>query len=155
VPFPASWSCDCGTLDIEQLVTFWPPEDERADIAKALEADWDVPGGCIDIIDGFHVVVAYRSRRLRLLQTQEPLRLRYPQHLQQYAAHTGPDEMWGSGETTLSGRIPSTAWRQSSHLRCSNTSWRTQRLNLATTAYRYSGRKEQGEAEYGTNEVSS
>lgn len=71
MPFPASWSCDCGTLDIEQLLTFWPPEDERVDIAKALEADWDVPGGCIDIIDGFHVVVAYRSRRLRLLQTQD------------------------------------------------------------------------------------
>ena len=50
-------------LNIESQVTFWPDAEEREEISHAFEADFDVIGGCVGIIDGFHVVLNQRPGR--------------------------------------------------------------------------------------------
>lgn len=50
-------------LDLEPQVTYWPPAAEREEIAKAFDAEFEVIGGCVGMIDGFHVVLYQRPGR--------------------------------------------------------------------------------------------
>ncbi|KAK4684819.1 nuclease HARBI1, partial [Tremellales sp. Uapishka_1] len=51
-------------LSIEKTTVFWPDADERRKISEDFAHTWALPGGCVGIIDGFHVVLAYQPQRI-------------------------------------------------------------------------------------------
>ena len=46
----------------EQLIS-WPDATERVQIARSIETNLGVPGGCVGLMDGFHVVLFQRPAR--------------------------------------------------------------------------------------------
>ena len=50
-------------LRLEAQVPYWPDAEERETIAGAFAVDYNVIGGCVGIIDGFHVVLYRRPGR--------------------------------------------------------------------------------------------
>ena len=144
-------------LEIEDRVTFWPEEEEREDIARAFESEWEVPGGCVGIMDGFNVVLAYRPAR----QDGSDFYTRknhYAFNVLGICDNMRRIRHLTVGNVGKFGDNP--IWTSSSHYLEPQRFFAAEQYLLADSAFEPGDhcvplfRKEQGEAEHGTNEVS-